>query len=112
MNNPKRPKQISKRDPRHSSKAIARLFDHTILPAIPPTQLFTTAALRRAWLAVKRSGGGAGVDGMTIQKFEANLASELSQLRQQLISGEYMPRPIRRIMVPKANGGLRPLALW
>lgn len=82
------------------------------ISAIPPVQLFTTAALRRAWLAVKRSGGGAGVDGMTIQKFEANLAQELAQLRQQLISGEYMPRPIRRILVPKPSGGLRPLALW
>lgn len=82
------------------------------IPATPPTQLFTTAALRRAWLAVKRTGGGAGVDGMTIQKFEADLEAELTQLRQQLISGDYAPRPLRRILVPKPNGGLRPLALW
>ncbi|MEZ4864391.1 MAG: reverse transcriptase domain-containing protein [Caldilineaceae bacterium] len=82
------------------------------IPATPPNQLFPTAALRRAWLAVKRTGGGAGVDGMTIQKFEADLEQELTQLRQQLISGDYTPRPIRRIMVPKASGGLRPLALW
>lgn len=82
------------------------------IPATPPAQLFTTATLRRAWLAVKRTGGGAGVDGMTIQKFEADLEAELTQLRQQLISGDYMPRPIRRILVPKPNGGLRPLALW
>jgi RNA-directed DNA polymerase len=82
------------------------------IPATPPAQLFPTAALRRAWLAVKRTGGGAGVDGMTIQKFEADLDAELTQLRQQLISGDYAPRPIRRILVPKPNGGLRPLALW
>lgn len=82
------------------------------IPATPPAQLFPTAALRRAWLAVKRTGGGAGVDGMTIQKFEADLDAELTQLRQQLISGDYVPRPIRRILVPKPNGGLRPLALW
>lgn len=82
------------------------------ISATPPTQLFPTAALRRAWLTVKRTGGGAGVDGMTIQKFEADLEAELTQLRQQLISGDYAPRPIRRILVPKPNGGLRPLALW
>ena len=96
--------------PRASPPSPARAADR--VPAIPPPQLFTTAALRRAWLAVKRSGGGAGVDGMTIQKFEADLAEELSMLRQQLISGDYQPQPIRRIMVPKPNGGLRPLALW
>jgi len=82
------------------------------IPVTPPTQLFPTAALRRAWLAVKRTGGGAGVDGMTIQKFEADLGTELTLLRQQLISGDYAPRPLRRILVPKPSGGLRPLALW
>lgn len=82
------------------------------VPATPPAQLFTLAALRRAWLAVKRTGGGAGVDGMTIQKFEADLNQELADLRQQLTSGSYTPRPIRRMMVPKTSGGLRPLALW
>lgn len=82
------------------------------VPSTPPAQLFTQAALRRAWLAVKRTGGGAGVDGMTIQKFEANLEQELGALRKELIRGDYQPRPIRRIFVPKPNGGLRPLALW
>ncbi len=96
----------SRASPSPQSVAIDRV------PATPPAQLFTTATLRRAWLGVKRSGGGAGVDGMTIQKFEADLATELSTLRQQLISGEYQPQPIRRILVPKPNGGLRPLALW
>ncbi|MEZ4673340.1 MAG: reverse transcriptase domain-containing protein [Caldilineaceae bacterium] len=70
------------------------------------------ATLRRSWLAVKKTGGGAGADGMTIQKFEADLTQQLSNLRTQLISGDYQPRALRRIMVPKANGGLRPLALW
>lgn len=83
-----------------------------ILPATPPEQLFTIATLRRAWLAVKRTGGGAGADGMTIQKFEADLQQELEKLQQQLISGEYQPRLLRRMLVPKASGGLRPLVLW
>lgn len=82
------------------------------LPPTPAARLFTSEALRRAWLAVKRTGGGAGVDGITLAKFEANLPAELSQLQQQLISGAYQPRPLRRILIPKADGGLRPLALW
>jgi len=82
-----------------------------ILP-VPPEQLFSMATLRRAWLGVKRAGGGAGVDGVTIEKFEAALEEELSTLRKQLMSGNYQPRPIRRILVPKSSGGLRSLAHW
>lgn len=82
------------------------------IPPTPPEQLFTLAALRRAWLAVKRTGGGAGADGMTIQKFEADLPQGLEELRRQLVSGEYQPRLLRRMMAPKTSGGLRPLVLW
>lgn len=83
-----------------------------IVPPTPPEQLFSLAALRRAWLAVKRTGGGAGADGMTIQKFEANLPAELEALRRELVSGDYQPRLLRRLLAPKASGGLRPLVLW
>jgi group II intron reverse transcriptase/maturase len=83
-----------------------------IVPPTPAEQLFSVAALRRAWLAVKRTGGGAGADGMTIQKFEANLTEELTELRRELVSGAYQPRLLRRLLAPKANGGLRPLVLW
>lgn len=80
--------------------------------AQPPEQFFTPAAMRRAWLAMKRAGGGAGVDGVTLERFEHNLADELEGLRQELMAGSYRPRPVRRILVPKQNGGLRPLAMW
>lgn len=83
-----------------------------VVPATAPEQLFTLAALRRAWLVVKRAGGGAGADGMTIQKFEANLPAELAALQRQLVSGDYQPRLLRRMLAPKASGGLRPLVLW
>jgi len=82
------------------------------LTATPPERLFTPAALRRAWLAVKRTRGGAGIDGMTIQKFEASLEQELAQLHEQLVSGVYRPRPVGRVLFPKPNGGLRELGLW
>lgn len=80
--------------------------------AQPPDQFFTPAAMRRAWLAMKRAGGGAGVDGMTLDHFERNLADELEGLRGELVGGIYRPRPVRRVLVPKQDGGLRPLAMW
>lgn len=75
-------------------------------------RFFTPEALQRAWLAVKRAGGGAGVDDVTLTGFASRLAAELGRLREELVSGAYRPRPARRILVPKPKGGLRPLAMW
>jgi group II intron reverse transcriptase/maturase len=77
-----------------------------------PGRFFTAEALQRAWLAVKRAGGGAGVDEVTLKTFAGRLAEELGHLREELANGTYRPRPVRRVLVPKPNGGLRPLALW
>lgn len=83
-----------------------------ISPDIPPAALFTTAAMQRAWRAIHAAGGGAGVDGVTLDAFAENLDDELERLRQSLISGDYRPQPPRQVLVPKAKGGLRPLAIW
>jgi group II intron reverse transcriptase/maturase len=75
-------------------------------------RFFTVEALQRAWLAVKRAGGGAGVDEVTLDTFAGRLGEELGRLRAELVGGGYRPRPVRRVLVPKPNGGLRSLALW
>lgn len=80
--------------------------------SVAPERLFAPEVVRQAWLAVKRAGGGAGMDGVTIAQFEARLADELQALQQLLASGRYQPKPARQVWVPKANGGLRPLTLW
>lgn len=77
-----------------------------------PRQLLTEAALRRAWLAVKQAKGGAGVDGVTLARFAANLDEELAALRAEMLAGSYQPRPLRRVLVPKAGSGLRGLTIW
>lgn len=82
------------------------------VPRTLPEQLFSLAALRRAWLAVRGAGGGAGVDGMTIKVFSSRLDEELTSLQAELIDGRYRPQPLRQVLVPKESGGLRPLALW
>ena len=82
------------------------------VPATAPERLFTTEALQRAWLAVKRAGGGKGVAGNNIREFEATKGKELEALRLELIGGTYRPKPVRQIMVPKQSDGLRPIALW
>jgi RNA-directed DNA polymerase len=69
---------------------------------------------REIWEAfkhVKANRGTAGVDGQSIQDFEVRLADNLYKLWNRLSSGSYMPPPVRRVDIPKANGGTRPLGI-
>jgi RNA-directed DNA polymerase len=73
---------------------------------------FSVAALRRAWLMVRRNKGGAGVDGVTLARFEAQLEDELVALALAIAEGRYRPQKVKRILVPKRKGGLRPIGIW
>jgi group II intron reverse transcriptase/maturase len=64
-----------------------------------------------AFQHVKANQGTAGVDGQSIEGFEARLADNLYKLWNRLSSGSYMPPPVRRVDIPKANGGTRPLGI-
>ncbi len=69
---------------------------------------------REVWEAFKRvkaNQGAAGVDGQSITAFEANLADNLYKLWNRLSSGSYLPPPVRRVDIPKASGGTRPLGI-
>ena len=69
---------------------------------------------REVWEAfkkVKANQGAAGVDGQTIADFEADLSNNLYKLWNRLSSGSYFPPPVRRVDIPKANGGTRPLGI-
>jgi RNA-directed DNA polymerase len=69
---------------------------------------------REVWEAFKRvraNQGAAGVDGQSIRDFEVRLADNLYKLWNRLSSGSYMPPPVRRVEIPKANGGTRPLGI-
>src|SRR5260370_19567057 len=69
---------------------------------------------REVWEAfqrVKANQGGAGVDGQSVAAFEANLTGNLYKPWNRLSSGSYFPPPVRRVDIPKANGGTRPLGI-
>src|SRR5271166_1139378 len=69
---------------------------------------------REVWEAFKRvkaNQGAAGVDGQSIAAFEANLSNNLYKLWNRLSSGSYLPPPVRRVEIPKASGGTRPLGI-
>lgn len=58
-----------------------------------------------------RKDGAPGVDGMSGQEYEKNLESNLQSLLDRAQSGRYVAPPIRRVHIPKGNGGLRPLGI-
>ena len=74
--------------------------------------LFPIEAFQRAWQVIRRNGATPGVDRVTIRQFERSLDENLRQLQGELVSGGYEPHPVKRVFVPKRNGGLRPLAIW
>lgn len=82
-------------------------------PAFGPwAGAFSPVALRRAWLAVRANGGAAGADGETIRQFERRLEPQLAALSDELLTLRYQPRRVTQVLVPKASGGRRPIALW
>ncbi|WP_368657309.1 group II intron reverse transcriptase/maturase [Metabacillus halosaccharovorans] len=66
-----------------------------------------TSALER----VERNKGSHGVDGMSVQTLRSHLMEHWSTLRTELIKGTYLPQPVRRVEIPKANGGVRKLGI-
>ncbi|MCK1729717.1 reverse transcriptase domain-containing protein, partial [Bradyrhizobium sp. 142] len=67
--------------------------------------------LKEALARVKRNKGAAGVDGMTVGDLPAYLKEHWLTIRAQLLDGTYKPQPVRRVEIPKASGGLRPLGI-
>ncbi len=63
----------------------------------------------RAWRQVRANRGAAGPDGMTIAEFPDWGREHWPMVRQQLLDGTYRPQPVRRVTIPKPDGGERML---
>src|ERR1700730_19331366 len=63
--------------------------------------------LWRAYERVMRNKGSAGVDGLTVFEFKVWLQQHWPSIRAALLAGDYMPMAIRKVEIPKANGGGR-----
>ncbi|MGX1356985.1 group II intron reverse transcriptase/maturase [Bradyrhizobium elkanii] len=64
-----------------------------------------------AYKLVKKKGKAAGVDGQSLEDFAGDLENHLYRLWNRLASGSYFPPPVRRVEIPKAGGGVRPLGI-
>lgn len=67
--------------------------------------------LVRALKQVRRNGGSAGIDGMTVEELTPYLKEHWPDIRAALIQGTYRPQPVRRHEIPKPSGGMRKLGI-
>jgi RNA-directed DNA polymerase len=65
----------------------------------------------KALQAVEANRGAAGVDGMEVKHLRSHLREHWAEIREQILSGSYEPRPVRRVDIPKAGGGTRMLGI-
>jgi RNA-directed DNA polymerase len=81
------------------------LHDHLMEAVLSP------ANLHRAWRRVKSNGGAPGIDGLRIEDFPAYAREQWPAIRQSLDDGRYTPQPVRRVSIPKPDGGERALGI-
>jgi len=75
-------------------------------------RIYRPDILRQAWAEVRRNGGSAGEDGVTIADVDREGVERfLGQIEQDLKAGRYRPKPVLRVYIPKVDGRQRPLGI-
>ncbi len=67
--------------------------------------------LKEALRRVKANKGSAGIDRMTVDQLDDYLKQHWPVIREQLLRGTYEPKPVRRVEIPKPDGGVRTLGI-
>jgi RNA-directed DNA polymerase len=67
--------------------------------------------LKKALAQVKRNKGAPGIDGMSVDELVSYLKKHWPAIRVALLEGTYKPQPVKRVEIPKATGGTRPLGI-
>jgi RNA-directed DNA polymerase len=66
---------------------------------------------KQALARVKSNKGSAGIDGMTVEQLPVYLKQHWPTIREQLLRGTYKPQPVKRVEIPKPDGGMRKLGI-
>lgn len=90
------------RRPRHEPESTGLALLQAVL---------TRENLRRAFKRVRANKGAAGVDGLDIDQTARHLVWAWPAIREQLLAGTYRPSPVRRVTIPKPDGGERELGI-
>lgn len=119
---PEKKIEISEADPRSQGrKPEAAQVSGSIFPgrkeSTGPKQpdlierMLERGNLLKALQAVEANRGAAGVDGMEVEQLRRYLREHWAEIREQIVSGSYEPRPVRRVDIPKPGGGSRMLGI-
>ncbi len=92
--------------PRQDTKSTGSGLPKSLLQAA-----LTRENLQRALKRVRANKGAAGVDGLDISQTIEHLRSKWPAIREQLLRGTYRPSPVRRVLIPKPDGGERELGI-
>ena len=92
--------------PRQDTKSTGSALPKSLLQAA-----LTRENLQRALKRVRANKGAAGVDGLDISQTIEHLRTEWPTIREQLMQGMYRPSPVRRVLIPKPDGGARELGI-
>ena len=65
----------------------------------------------QAYKRVKANKGSPGIDGMTVEQLPGHLKEHWPAIREQLLRGTYRPQPVKRVEIPKPDGGMRQLGI-
>lgn len=74
-------------------------------------QVLSRPNMKAAWKRVKANKGAAGVDDMAIDQFPDVARESWGKIRDALSAGNYQPKPVKRVEIPKPTGGMRPLGI-
>jgi RNA-directed DNA polymerase len=74
-------------------------------------QILLRENIVKAWKHVKANKGSAGIDGLTIEQTTEYLKTHWSNIREELLSGQYQPQAVRRVEIPKPGSGTRELGI-
>jgi RNA-directed DNA polymerase len=93
------------------ARAAKACLEHPAVAGPSMEAIVERENLKKALARVKRNKGAAGIDVMTVDALPAYLKQHWLTIRAQLLDGTYKPQPVRRVEIPKASGGLRPLGI-
>ena len=74
-------------------------------------KIYAKRTLQIAWQRVRSNRGAAGIDRISIERFEGQAEQYLQELHEQLKTGTFQPQAVKRVNIPKASGGTRPLGI-
>ena len=105
--------------PSEARSVLLRGAEHSVPPlkSEPPTVCSTINMvvekenMKKALKRVQANKGAPGIDGMSVEALPRFLLNEWPSIKSQLMSGTYQPKPVRRVEIPKPDGGKRLLGI-